>query len=184
MAQVKVITKRVAVPRTSIGSDGTFEDLSANSKGVLKYEVMSGASDVKNFRDGDDFYPFDGEGDSFRNEVFPQKDEFSYFSVFGIGKPSAKQKERQAARKERKAVKLDAKRAKAEETRSRAELNKGLSTDKQSDVELAKALQEKDGGGEQKKGLSTGAMIGIGAGALVLIIVVIVASRRGGSQGK
>jgi hypothetical protein len=78
MAQVKVLTKRIAVPRTSIGSDGTFEDLSATNNGVLKYVAVNAAQDVPNFRDGDDFYPFDGKGDSFQDEVFPEKDEFSY----------------------------------------------------------------------------------------------------------
>ena len=172
MAQVKVITKRIAVPRTSIGSDGTFEDLSATRNGILKYEVMSGASDVKNFRDGDDFYTFDGKkNDGFQDEVFPETDEFSY--------ASADRKARRAARKQ---ARLDKKAAKTEEIKSRAELNKGLASDKQSDIELAKAMQEK-GTDEPKKGLSTGAMIGIGAGVLVLIVVIVVATRRG-SKGK
>jgi hypothetical protein len=175
MAQVKVLTKRIAVPRTSIGSDGTFEDLSANRKGVLKYEVMSGASDVKNFRDGDDFYPFDGKGDSFRNEVFPDKDEFSYFSVFGIGKPTENQKAKQQAR-------LDKKTAKTQLKLSQAELNRNLGKDKQSDIELAKALQEK--GGDEQKGMSTGAIIGIAVGSLALIGIIIFVVKSRGAKSK
>jgi hypothetical protein len=166
MAQVKVLTKRIAVPRTSIGSDGTFEDLSATKNGILKYEVMSGASDVKNFRDGDDFYPFDGKGDNFRNEVFPEQDEFSYMSD---------------ARKARIEARMARKAAKTNEINSRAELNRGLSQEKQSDVELAKALQDS---GDTKGGLSTGAMIGIAIGGLALIGIIIFAVRSRGAKSK
>jgi hypothetical protein len=169
MAQVKVLTKRIAVPRTSIGSDGTFEDLSANRKGILKYEVMSGASDVKNFRDGDDFYPFDGvKNDSFQNEVFPENDEFSYMSDW---------------RKAKKQARLDKKNAKTELTLSQAELNRNLGKDKQSDIELAKALQEK-GGGDAKGGLSTGAIIGIAVGGLALIGIIIFVVKSKGAKSK
>jgi len=177
MAQVKVLTKRIAVPRTSIGSDGTFEDLSANRKGILKYEVMSGASDVKNFRDGDNFYPFNGEkNDAFQNEVFPEQDEFSYFTFLGKGKPSENQKAKKQAR-------LDAKNAKTQLTLSQAELNRNLGKDKQSDIELAKALQEK--GGDEQKGMSNGAKIGIAVGGLVVVILIVVLATRGSkSKGK
>jgi hypothetical protein len=176
MAQVKVLTKRIAVPRTSMGSDGTYEDLSATQNGVLKYEVMTGSSDVKNFRDGDDFYPFDGKGDSFRNEVFPEQDEFSYFSIFGIGKPTENQLAKQKAR-------LDKKAAKTQLTLSQAELNRNLGKEKQSDIDLAKALQDS---GDTKGGLSTGAMIGIAVGGLALIGIIIFAvkSRGAKSNGK
>jgi hypothetical protein len=175
MAQVKVLTKRIAVPRTSIGSDGTFEDLAANNKGVLKYEVMMGSSDVKNFRDGDDFYPFDGKGDSFRNEVFPDKDEFSCFTFLGMGKPSQKQKERWELKKAKKAAKTDL-------TMSQAELNRNIGKDKQSDIELAKALQEK--GGDEQKGMSTGAIIGIAVGSLALIGIIIFVVKSRGAKSK
>jgi hypothetical protein len=166
MAQVKVLTKRIAVPRTSMGSDGTYEDLSATQNGVLKYEVMSGASDVKNFRDGDDFYPFDGKGDNFRNEVFPEQDEFSYMS---------------AARKARIERRNARSAAKNELTLSQAELNRNLGKEKQSDIDLAKALQDS---GDTKGGLSTGAMIGIAVGGLALIGIIIFAVKSRGAKSK
>jgi len=156
MAQVKVITKKIPVRRSVLGSDATFEDTSTNN-GILQYTVMSGASDVKNFRDGDNFYPFDGEIDGFQNEVFPEKDEFSYMS----DARSARIEDRRA----RKA-------AKTNEINSRAELNRGLSQEKQSDVELAKALQDS---GDTKGGLSTGAIVGIAVGGLVVIGLIVFA---------
>ena len=167
MAQLKVITKKIPVRRSTLGSDATFEDTSTNN-GILQYTVMSGASDVKNFLDGDNFYPFDGEIDAFQNEVFPEKDEFSYFSVFGIGKPTENQLAKQKAR-------LDKKTAKTQLTLSQAELNRNLGKEKQSDIDLAKALQDS---GDTKGGLSTGAIVGIAVGGLVVIGLIVFVIKR------
>lgn len=166
MAQVKVLTKKIPVRRSSIGSDATFEDMSATKNGILKYEVVMGSSDVKNFRDGDNFFPFDGEIDGFQNETFPEKDEFSY-SIGSAINSFFSPEETKARREARRAKKS----AKTEEIKSRADLNKGLGTEKQSDIELAKALQD----GDKKPGLSTGAIVGIAVGGLALIGIVIFA---------
>jgi len=168
MAQVKVITKKIPVRRSTLGSDATFEDTSTNN-GILQYTVMSGASDVKNFRDGDNFYPFDGEIDAFQNEIFPEKDEFSYsnglFGGFFSPEESRKRRESRYARRN----------AKTQETLSRADLNKNLGKEKQSDVELAKALQDS---GDTKGGLSTGTIVGIAVGGLVVIGLIVFAIKR------
>lgn len=77
-------------------------------------------------------------------------------------------KRRRASREKRRSEKQAVKNA---ETLSRAELNKGLMTDKQSDIELAKALASDDTKklGTEKKPMSTTTKVLIGTGALLLI---------------
>lgn len=100
-----------------------------------------------------------------------------YYSASGDRKKRREEKRaRKSAKKDtrqkmREAI-VSGKLAKNEERLSRAELNKGLGTEKESDVELAKALSESvkdDSSKKEKKPMSTTTKILIGVGAALLI---------------
>lgn len=113
----------------------------ANEDGIVTMVAASAAQNTPNYYDQDNFYPADG----------------------GKARRQANKKRRQDARFVKKG-------AKTAEIQSRAELNKGLSQDKASDVELAKALGSSDKSTPEKtETLSKNAKIAIGAGVVLVL---------------
>lgn len=106
------------------------------------------------------------------NEDLSPFDDYDFSDASGRFKGTIldkkERKRRRDVRQKRKSEKLAVKNA---ERLSRAELNKGLMTDKQSDVELAKALASDDTKTPttEKKPMSTTTKVLIGTGALLLL---------------
>ena len=107
------------------------------------------------------------------NEDLSPFDDYDFSDASGWSKGTIlDKKERAKRRAERQKRKSDKQAAKNAETLSRAELNKGLSTDKQSDVELAKALgsdNSKDDS-SKKAPMSTTTKVLIGVGILAAVV--------------
>ena len=137
---------------------------------VVDYQILSGLSNVQNNPlDSQNFYPMDGG------------EKHSNFRIFGIGKPSAGQIERQENRQERREEKQDFKMQKKEDRNERKNTRAGAkATQAQSQLEIAKSLSAPDataaalaalGGGtkDTNEGMSTGMKIGIA----VLVLGVV-----------
>jgi hypothetical protein len=114
----------------------------ANEDGIVTMVAASAAQNTPNYYDQDNFYPADGSGRA----------------------------RRQANRKRRQDAKFVKKGAKTEEIQSRAELNKSLGQDKQSDVELAKALKaDNTSTPKTTEPMSKNTKIAIGVGVVVVL---------------
>ncbi len=145
----------------------------ATEDGIVTMVAAVAGQNTPNYFDQDNFYPADGKKDNiFRNvgKIYGNaaKGAANFLSPEEV-------KRRQAIRKENKSVKNT-------EALSRAELNKGLSQDKPSDVELAKALT---GTGTttlpEKEGMSKNTKIAIGVGSVLvlgLIVFLIVKKKK------
>jgi hypothetical protein len=114
----------------------------ANEDGIVTMVAASAAQNTPNYYDQDNFYPADGSGKA----------------------------RRQANKKRRQDARFSKKGAKTSEIQSRAELNKGLSQDKASDVELAKALKGDDiSTPKTAETMSKNTKIAIGVGVVVVL---------------
>ena len=114
----------------------------ANEDGIVTMVAASAAQNTPNYYDQDNFYPADGSGRA----------------------------RRQANRKRRQDAKFVKKGAKTAEIQSRAELNKSLGQEKQSDVELAKALKGDDTSTPKTtEPMSKNTKIAIGVGVVVVL---------------
>jgi hypothetical protein len=119
----------------------------ADAEGRIRMVVASAAQNTPNYFDQDNFYPADGMRDRLK-------------------KGSQQRKEsRKVKSEDRRNVRLGKKEAKTSEIQSRADLNREVGKDKQSDIELAKALQ----GGDEKAPMSTTTKVLIGAGILAVV---------------
>jgi hypothetical protein len=126
-------------------ADGNY----ANEDGIVTMVAASAAQNTPNYYDQDNFYPADG----IRNIKKTVK---NYLSP-------AEREKRIKLRQERKS-------AKTSEIQSRAELNKSLGQDKQSDVELAKALKGDDTStSKTSQPMSKNTKIAIGVGVVVVL---------------
>lgn len=123
----------------------------ADSEGRIKMVVASAAQNTRNYFDQDNFYPADGIRQVGQNIK----------SFFSKAETSKRRGDRQAQRSERRASKVD-------ERKSRAELNREIGKDKQSDIELAKAL-----GTDTKTGMSTTTKILIGVGVVAVLGAIV-----------
>jgi hypothetical protein len=113
----------------------------ANEDGIVTMVAASAAQNTPNYYDQDNFYPADG----------------------GKARRQSNKKRRQDARFVKKG-------AKTAEIQSRADLNKGLSQDKASDVELAKALKGDDTSTPKTtEPMSKNTKIAIGVGVVVVL---------------
>jgi hypothetical protein len=123
----------------------------ANSEGRIKMVAASAAQNTPNYFDQDNFYPADGIRTVGQNiKTFFSKDE------------SAKRRGgRQTQRQERRESKVD-------ERKSRADLNREIGKDKQSDIELAKAL-----GSGEKQPMSTTTKVLIGVGVVAVLGAIV-----------
>jgi hypothetical protein len=125
----------------------------ANEDGIVTMVAASAAQNTPNYYDQDNFYPADGGGKA----------------------------RRQSNKKRRQDARFVKKGAKTAEIQSRADLNKGLSQDKASDVEIAKALKGDDTStSKTTEPMSKNTKIAIGAGiVLVLGAIVYFVVKRG-----
>jgi hypothetical protein len=123
----------------------------ADSEGRIKMVAASAAQNTRNYFDQDNFYPADGIRQVGQNiKTFFSKDE------------SAKRRgDRQTQRQERRESKVD-------ERKSRADLNREIGKDKQSDIELAKAL-----GSGEKQPMSTTTKVLIGVGVVAVLGAIV-----------
>jgi hypothetical protein len=112
-------------------ADGNY----ANEDGIVTMVAASAAQNTPNYFDQDNFYPADGKKDGFFRSVGQIYGNAARGAAGFLSKEEIDK--RKASRKEKKSVKNT-------EALSRAELNKSLGQDKQSDVELAKALKGDD----------------------------------------
>ena len=120
----------------------------ADSEGRIRMVAASAAQNTPNYFDQDNFYPADGVRAVGRNiKGFLSEDEA---------------KKRREERRKNRGLRTE---SKADERKSRADLNREVGKDKQSDVELAKALQ----GGDAKTPMSTTTKVLIGAGILAVV---------------
>ena len=139
-------------------------DVPRSNPKVVNYDVVSASNPVtKNYFDQDDFYPADGS--EFHNAIGNKKARAS----------------RRAERRKRGFLGLKD-RAKRKQTEADAQLAaaQSLSKDSKADIELAKSIGKIGGGtkGASKKGLSTMAWVGIGAGVLAILGVTIYLIKR------
>ena len=138
-------------------ADGNY----ANEDGLVTMVAASAAQNTPNYFDQDNFYPADGKKDN----IFRSVGQIYGNAARGAASFLSKEEsdKRKANRKENKSVKNI-------EALSRAELNKGLSQDKPSDVELAKALKGDDTSTSKTSGtMSKNAKIAIGVGVVVVL---------------
>lgn len=131
----------------------------ADSEGRIRMVAAVAGQNTGNYFDQDNFYPADGIKGAFQSYNSNVKDYFSKDAAL----------ERRKARAAKKA-------AKTAEIQSRADLNKEIGKDKQSDIELAKALQ----GGNSATAMSTTTkvLIGVGVVAVVGAIAYFVISKK------
>lgn len=137
---------------------------------------QSSPSDNTRLLDQDNFYPADGKVIPMVAAVAGQNtgnyfDQDNFYPANGIRKK--RRADRRENRQKLKDARLVKKQAKTNEIQSRADLNKSLGQEKQSDIELAKALAPTPSTDNEKKsvGLSKNTKIAIGAvGGLVLIV--------------
>lgn len=141
---------------------------------VQKYDFLNSNNAIeKDYIDNDQFLPAEGD-------KYAKFDELPSFSNAGGVKRAVKRrreiKDRKLAMKEeRTASKADARRAKADAKLGQAQAQKeaAVALGKQDDSAAIAALaQSGSKSSKSKKGLSTGAIIGISVGALALIGVV------------
>ena len=119
----------------------------ADSEGRITMVAAVAGQNTPNYFDQDNFYPADGMREKLR-------------------KGSQQRKEsRKVKSEDRRNVRLAKKEAKTSEIQSRADLNREVGKDKQSDIELAKALQ----GGDAKSPMSTTTKVLIGVGVVAVI---------------
>jgi hypothetical protein len=127
----------------------------ANEDGIVTMVAASAAQNTPNYYDQDNFYPADGGGKA----------------------------RRQSNKKRRQDARFVKKGAKTAEIQSRADLNKGLSQDKASDVEIAKALKGDDTStSKTTEPMSKNTKIAIGAGVVIILgaIAYFVLKGKGG----
>ena len=142
-------------------ADGNY----ANEDGIVTMVAASAAQNTPNYFDQDNFYPADGKKDGFFRSVGQIYGNAARGAAGFLSKEEIEK--RKASRKETKSVKN-------QEALSRAELNKGLSQDKPSDVELAKALKGEDTStSKTSQPMSKNTKIAIGA-TIVLVLGAIV----------
>lgn len=129
----------------------------ANEDGIVTMVAAVAGQNTGNYFDQDNFYPADGLGKNVKNYLSP------------------------AEREKRKNLRQGKRTAKTAEIQSRADLNKGLSQDKASDVELAKALKGDDPStSKTSEPMSKNTKIAIGVGvAVVLGAIVYFVVKRG-----
>jgi len=138
---------------------------------VVDYQILSGISNVKdNPLDSQNFYPMSGE-------------KHSNFRIFGIGKPSAGQIERQERRDEKKDMRMDRKYDRNERKNIRTDAKAAAKTTQaQSQLEIAKSLSAPDstaaaiaalGGGGGAMNTNQGMSAGMKIGIAVLVLGVV-----------
>lgn len=106
---------------------------------VIPMVAANASQNTINYLDQDNFYPADGQVIPMVAAVAGQNtgnyfDQDNFYPANGLRSRMRTNKEK------RQAARLAKKQAKTNEIQSRADLNKSLGQDKQSDVELAKAL--------------------------------------------
>lgn len=122
----------------------------ANEDGIVTMVAAVAGQNTPNYFDQDNFYPADGIKKNIKDYLSP------------------------AERAKRKELRQGRKTAKTNEIQGRAELSKGLSQDKASDVELAKALKGEDTStSKTSQPMSKNTKIAIGA-TIVLVLGTIV----------
>jgi hypothetical protein len=119
----------------------------ADSEGRITMVAAVAGQNTPNYFDQDNFYPADGMRAKLRKGSQQRKDN------------------RKVKSDDRRNVRLGKKEAKTSEIQSRADLNREVGKDKQSDIELAKALQ----GGDAKSPMSTTTKVLIGVGVVAVI---------------
>jgi len=129
----------------------------ADSEGRISMVVASAAQNTPNYFDQDNFYPADG--------IRAKLQQGS----------QARKESRKVKSEDRRDVRLGKKEAKTSEIQSRADLNREVGKDKQSDIELAKALQ---GGDSQPMSTTTKVLIGVGILAVVGAIAYFVIKKK------
>lgn len=124
----------------------------ADSQGRIKMVAAVAGQNTGNYFDQDNFYPADGIREIGQNiKSFFSKDEAT---------------KRRTGREERRNLRTS---SKAEERKSRADLNREIGKDKQSDIELAKAL----GSDNQTKPMSTTTKVLIGVGVVAALGAIV-----------
>lgn len=123
----------------------------ADAEGRIKMIAAVAGQNTPNYFDQDNFYPADGLKSIGQNiKGFFSDDE------------AAKRREGREGRKNTRTG------ARADERKSRADLNREIGKDKQSDIELAKALK-----GDEKPGMSTTTKVLIGVGVAAVLGAVV-----------
>jgi hypothetical protein len=134
----------------------------ADSEGRIKMIAAVAGQNTPNYFDQDNFYPADGIrgiGQSITGNLQ------NFFS-------SEEAKARQQGRKARRDTRTG---AKADERKSRADLNRAAGQEKQSDIELAKALGKSDA---QPMSTTTKVLIGVGVVAVLGAIAYFVMNKK------
>jgi len=138
-------------------ADGNY----ANEDGIVTMVAAVAGQNTPNYYDQDNFYPADGKKDGFFRSVGQIYGNAARGAADFLSKEESDK--RKANRKEKKSVKNT-------EALSRAELNKSLGQDKQSDVELAKALKGEDTStSKTPQPMSKNTKIAIGVGVVVVL---------------
>ena len=149
-------------------ADGNY----ASEDGIVTMVAAVAGQNTGNYFDQDNFYPADGQQDGFFKSVG---------QIYGNAARGAAGFLSKEERGKRKDLRQSKKSAKTAEIQSRADLNKGLSQDKASDVELAKALGGSDTSTSktsQPMSKNTKIAIGVGAVAVLGLIVYLVVREK------
>lgn len=144
----------------------------AREDGLVTMVAASAAQNTPNYFDQDNFYPADGKKDGFFRSVGQIYGNAARGAAGFLSKEESDR--RKAIRKENKSVKNT-------EALSRAELNKSLGQDKQSDVELAKALKGDDTSTSktsQPMSKNTKIVIGVSVVLVLSTIVYLVVRKK------
>jgi hypothetical protein len=135
----------------------------ADSEGRIRMVAAVAGQNTPNYFDQDNFYPADGQQKGIFQNIRQNVTDF-----FGQDQSATRQKGRQGRRDVRTG-------AKAEERKSRADLNRAVGQDKQSDIELAKALGASD---SQPMSTTTKVLIGVGVVAVLGAIAYFVMKKK------
>jgi hypothetical protein len=130
--------------------ESNYSDLDGSVE--LYDAVLADSPVMRNYYDADNFYPANG--------------------LLGrIGKGTILDKKerarRRALREKRKGMRAEGKLAVAQSSKIAAQ---GLGKESQADIELAKSLNAKSGGGKTKTGMSTTTKVLIGVGVLAVLV--------------
>lgn len=120
----------------------------ADAEGRITMVAAVAGQNTGNYFDQDNFYPADGIRQIGQNIK----------GFFSEDEAKKRREGRQSQRKERRASKVD-------ERKSRADLNREIGKEKQSDLELAKALQ----GGDTQNAMSTTTKVVIGIAVVAVV---------------
>lgn len=146
-----------------------YNCLDGEMDGLIEFDAQLAISPVKdNPVDRDNFYPASGSYDAL------SQIKKSFIDPEERARRRARREKKRDLRQERRTIR----------TKGKAESKTAPFKESQADIEMAKALQTQSSDAETKKGLSTGAIIGIALGGLALLGLGVYFVMKSKNKGK